>query len=151
MQPQLLTTTRGSIPMEVLIRDPSAGDQGYVASTWVEQLCKADHTAHRLEVGRTVDAVLDHPNTKLLLACDQERSAYILGWLCWAPIKAIRLVHFAYTRAALRDRGVCSALRGAAGLADDRPLVHTMRGPSFKSLAKKYPTAIEHSLQEFLQ
>lgn len=146
-EPKIVTTHSD---LEVLIRRPRDTDQGYVASTWVESLCKADHSASRVEIDRLVDRLLDHEGVRVLLGCEPSRSSVILGWLCWSPVKAIRLVHYAYVRAGLRDRGIAGVLRAEAGLADDRPLVHTLRGPCFKSLARKYPALIEHSIQEFL-
>lgn len=146
------TADRGAVPMSLLIRQPKPSDQGYVASTWVESLCKADVTARKGEIGRLVDQVLDHANVKCLLACDPGDPARIHGWIVWSPMKAIRLVHFVYVRGALRDRGIAGALRAAAGLDDhQRPLVYTMRGPHWKSLAAKYPTAIEQPIKEFLR
>lgn len=147
----MITTAARGEPMSVLVRAPGSGDQGYVASTWVEALAMADHLAKRRALGLLVDRLLDHPNVKCLLAVDPARPGYIFGWLVWTPIKAIRLVHFAYTRAGLRDRGVQVALRDAAGLADDRPLVFTMRGKTASSLLRKYPNAIEQPLKEFLE
>jgi hypothetical protein len=143
--------TRGHTPLAITIRKPKASDQGYVASTWVESLCRANADTTRGGHGMLVDQLLDHPNVRCLLAVDPNRPNDIYGWLVWSPMKAIRLVHFVYTRVALRDRGVAAALRTAAELDDnDRPLVYTMRGPAWMSLSRKYPTAIEQPVKEFL-
>lgn len=148
----VLECTRGAAPMHVLIRKPKPSDQGYVASTWVRALCAADRDTTEGAAGVTVDRLLDHPNVSCLLACDPDRPAGIHGWLVWSPMKAIRLVHFAYVRAPLRDRGIASALRSAAGLDDEtRPLVYTLRGPLYRSLSRKYPNAIEQPIEEFLR
>ena len=148
----IVETTRGAVPMRVLIRKPRPSDQGYVASTWIQSLCKADASAREGIVGLLIDSVLDHPNVSCLLACNPDEPRAIYGWLVWSPMRAIRLIHFAYVRGALRDRGIAAALRTAAQLDDnERPLVYTMRGPAHKSLARKYPHAIEQPIGEFLE
>jgi hypothetical protein len=77
--------------------------------------------------------------------------AVILGWLCYSPMKAVRLIHYAYVRAGLRDRGIAGTLRAEAGLSDvERTLVYTMRGPCAKSLLRKYPQAVESPIKDFL-
>lgn len=137
--------------LNVLIREPRESDQGYVASTWVESLCKADHDANRAGLGFLIDGLLDHQGVRVILACEPSVSNTILGWLCYTPMKAIRLIHYAYVRAGLRDRGIAGVLRAEAGLSDvERTLVYTMRGPCFKSLIRKYPDAIESPIKEFL-
>jgi hypothetical protein len=76
--PRILITDGG---LNVLIRDPRESDQGYVASTWVESLCKADHDANRAGLGFMIDSLLDHPGVHVLLACEPSASNTILGWL----------------------------------------------------------------------
>lgn len=148
----ILECARGSVPMHVLIRKPKPSDQGYVASTWTRSLCKASQDMTDGKAGVIIDALLDHPNVSCLLACDPRHDGTINGWLVWSPMKAIRLIHFVYVRGGLRDRGIAAALRTAAGLDDaDRPLVFTLRGPAYKSLARKYPNAIEQPIAEFLR
>lgn len=135
----------------VVTRKPGATDQGYVASTWTQSLMKADPTARRHVVDILVDRMLDHDGVRVLLACEPTNVSTILGWICWSPVRTIRLVHYVYVRGNLRDRGIARALRHAAELDDARPLVFTMRGPCAKSLLRKYPTAIESPIGEFLQ
>lgn len=147
----IVQVARTSGGINVLIRKPGTGDQGYVASTWVESLSKADHNANRAGLGFLVDQMLDHEGVRVLVACEPGAQTVILGWLCWSPVKAVRLVHYAYVRATMRNRGIASALLNEAGIADaDRTLTWTMKGPSAHALMQKFPHAVETPLKEFL-
>lgn len=140
--------THGGI--RAMVRPARPSDQSYVASSWSIALARAGGV--RIGGCRdTVDALLDHPSVRVVIACDPAETDHIMGWLAFTPMPGVRCVHFVVVRAPLRDKGLASALRAAAGLADERPLVFTLRGPCAKSLEHKYPTAIYQPIEEFLQ
>jgi hypothetical protein len=64
--------------------------------------------------------------------------------LCYAPIKQARLLHYVYCRKGNRKHGIARALMAAAGLADDRPLWWTMKGPDGDELLEKMRATVVH-------
>lgn len=124
------------------IRLPRGSDQAYVASTWVR-------SAEQPSV--TVDRLLDDPRTRLLVAVAAAHDDTILGWLAYAPMKAARLVHYAYVRKDERRRGIARSLMLVAGLADERPLWFTCRGPDADALLAACPRAVHVPVEAYLE
>jgi len=147
--------------MTFTIRPPRVTDQGFVAKTWATSLVSMQtdrstpsHVWRELfaPVNKTIDGILDDTaRTRLKIACDAQRTDDVFGWLCYAPMKAARLLHYVYVRKRRRGQGIARALMAAAGMADDRPLWWTMKGPSGDELiAKMRTTCIHVPVKEYL-
>lgn len=133
-----------------LVREPRPTDQGYIASTWARSMThNSRRWTRRNHAALSVDRVLDHASTAVLVACKDGEPDRIVGWLCWAKVDAARVVHYCYVRDSWRREGVMSALLKAAKLDDDRPMLITHKGPSTHWAAAKFQ-ATHKPIQELL-
>jgi hypothetical protein len=95
----------------IVVRDMTPGDRAYVLSTWVES--EEEHA--RLQVPRD-DAfrALRAKATRLLdrsrcvVAAPEDDAITVLGWMCADVDRG--LVHYAYTRRAVRRSGIARSL-----------------------------------------
>lgn len=134
---------------DVKVRTARAGDQAYVASTWLRSLTNGRPSARDDELRTTIDRVLDHKATRILVACERKQEAKLYGWLAHVPLESRALVHYLYVREPLRGRGIARALADRAELLTGKPLVYTMRGPAATPLLLKFP-AVHMKLDEVL-
>ncbi len=157
--------------LRVLCRPAREGDQAYVLQSWALYLCYAhgpsgeppctmpwsEHFAGpnrgRIRSCRgsraLVDHIAEHPAVRIAIAADPVDSDRILGWLAYTDSGAARVVHGAYTRDRIRNRGVMRQLAQSVGLADNRPLLYTTTGPSAKVLLE-HTAAVHVPIEEFL-
>lgn len=126
----------------IAIRPATEDDQGFVASTFRAQL--------RHNGDRIVNRVLDHPTTRVLLAVEPETPRTILGWLCYALLPGVRVLHFAYTRKPMRRRGIQSALVRTAWPSGRPSYVYTLDGECTRQLCRDH-IAMKLPLDEALK
>lgn len=114
-------------PSLVAVRDAVPGDRNFVLKTWLLTLRNASHESWHVEnedffAGEQIvlKRVLAHPTCRVLVAHPLDDVDLIAGFLVF---EAPDLVHFVYTKAALRRAGVARALVQAAGLDPARGLV----------------------------
>lgn len=126
------------------IRPARADDQAFVAATFAEQLSRGHHQ----DSNAIVDRVLDSPQTRVLLACDDK--GRIVGWLAYSAIPRVRAVLFVYVRRHGREHGVARDLVDAAWPDGRGAWVHGgLRGGSTRSLLAKF-TGLEMPLEDLL-
>jgi GNAT superfamily N-acetyltransferase len=114
----------------IAIRPATVDDQSFVASTFRHQI--------RINGDRIVNRVLDHPATRVLLAVEPDSPHVILGWLCFALLPGVRLLHFAYTRKPMRRRGLQRALVAAAWPTGRPSYVYTLDGEYTRPLLRTH-------------
>lgn len=139
--------------MTDLIRGPRKTDQGYIASTWVQQMRSARNMSPKRGVavfGRQVDAVLDRPDTRALVRHRAGDPDAILGWVVYVEGPGVPMIHFAYVRREARGHGYGAELLQRVGVTPSIAFVYTCRGPSTSRLLTKYRAASHLPLQEFL-
>lgn len=139
----------------VFIRRPRPTDQGYIASTWADSITLGNvrwdkKRAARSGLNVVIDRLLDDPAVRILIASEPTKTDAILGWLCYTPLPASRVVHYVYVREKIRHRGIGAALYRKAWPEDRGKLVYTMRGPDAESLVQRYRDAIYLPVEEFL-
>jgi hypothetical protein len=158
----------------ITIRPPLPDDQGYIAATWARSMISADRAGHamrrhgpargtqserdrRATLGGRIDAVLDHPQTRGLVAVwpGAERD-YIVGWVLYAEGGAVPVVHYAYVRAhddageSLRGHGIARELLRRLGITRHRAVICTSDGPSSEDMRGHYLASWHMPLAEFL-
>lgn len=130
-----------------MIRAARAGDQAYVAATWVRSVAstaeakRAGRSRTIRAVGDAVDVLLDRADTRILIAADDRDTDKIEAWIAFVAIpRDVLLVHYLYTQAQHRGRGLARALVAAAseGLNRERSICYTYRGPSAASLLARF-------------
>lgn len=126
----------------IAIRPATVDDQSFVAATFRHHL--------RINGDRTVNRVLDHDTTRVLLAVEPETPRTILGWLCFALLPGVRLIHFAYTRKPMRRRGIQTALVKTAWPTGRPSYVYTIDGDFTRQLLKSH-VAVKLPLDEALR
>lgn len=142
-------------PADFVIRSPEAGDQGYIASTWVMAYGRGHavqryRKRHHPNIAPTVDRILDHATTEGRVAVRADDARAILGWIIFVP--AVRpVIHFAYVRRGHRRRGIGAALCIAAGIGRGAPLFYTMRGPDAEALLATHLRAAHLPIADFLE
>ena len=147
----------------MLIRDPRATDQAYIAATWARSLLST-HASQRhgsartpRQIGPQIDAVLDRGDTRALVAAIDRDSDYIVGYVVYVDGPAVRVVHYLYTRdhdregRALRGQGVAGALLARIGVDRRRAVVCTSDGPSSESMRGRYKASVHVPLADFLR
>ena len=141
-------------PPRAAARTATAGDQGYIASTWLRQMADADRDYSRGgrwgQAGHHVDMVLDRPDTRAIVVHPTADPNRILGWMVYAEVPNVPTVHFLYIRREERERGYASALLRRIGVKRDEPSVFTCHGPCERLLLKQYPLATHLALWRFL-
>lgn len=107
-------------PSPVTVRAAGPGDRNFVLKTWLLTLRNASHESWHVVnedffAGEQVilKRVLARPSCRTLIAHPPDDPELIAGFLVFEPPV---LVHFVYTKAALRRAGVARALLEAAGL-----------------------------------
>lgn len=161
-----------------MIREPLAGDQGYIAATWARSVLSGMRAGHamrrhgdrstarqqlpserdvREQLGARIDAVLDRPDTRGLVVCPNDREDYIVGWILYVDRPGgVAIVHYVYTRAhddeghALRGQGIARLLLDRIGVVRDRAVVCTSDGPSSASMRDHFRASVHVPLAEFL-
>jgi len=134
--------------VDVFIRAACAEDQSYIASTLMHSIrTPRGLPMPKRDSNAVVDYLLDAKGVRLLVACNEDGK--IVGWLCWSPLTATRLVHYVYVRKDWRQRGIAKALMSGAHLDDERSsLVYTLKGLSADWLLDLYPHAVYVPIQE---
>lgn len=137
----------------VMLRKSRPSDQSYVASTWANSLLTADRRIDRARVHSMIDRMLDNAPIRFVIACEPSDEERILGWIAYTSMPRSLLVHYAYVRDKVRQRGIGATLLKRARDPEyrEQALMFTLRGPDADWLALKYPGAIEMSVEEFLQ
>lgn len=138
-------------PLVIVARLAVPADRKYILASWAEAYKAAPKmrdmswTLYKLHIVPTLQAVLDRPDTRLLVATTPSEPD-IVGWLAYVRGKRVSTVHWVHTRYAvtkggekLRKRGVMSALIGAAELGPR--WVYTHRGPYPRQREGKRETA----------
>lgn len=134
-------------PPAFALRRGEPSDQGYITSTWLNSLRRSPALRNVKPqsffagFGADVDALLDRGDVGIVVAAHAADKNAIIGWCCYTPMPpATLVVHYIYVRAPQRCAGVGRALLDAAsdGLAPQRALVYTFKGPDEKSLVAKF-------------
>lgn len=134
-------------PPAIILRPPRARDQGYVCSTWWRNVRPQPRP-------ETLNAILDHETTKLIVAGCHGDPDFVAGWICWSLLGKAPLLHFVYVRAGkrgnYRGQGVARALVTAAGLDLTRPIAYTMPGFEAASLLERF-RGVHIPVEQFLR
>ncbi len=101
----------------ITLRDMRESDRAYVLSTWVES--EEEHTALPGGRDRTFDALRAKAGrllarSRVLVAAPVDDAITVLAWLCVDAHEPV--VHYAYTRRAVRRSGLQRDLVRAAGI-----------------------------------
>lgn len=137
----------------MLVREPVAGDQGYVVRTWTKSLAsvrpyKTSTAAKFRAIEAGIERLMDRGDTRALIATAVAPD--LCGWVVWTPMGGGAVLHYLYVRKLERERGVARALIERAGIRLDRPLVYTFAGPARRWLVEKAPQAVHMDLDDFL-
>lgn len=96
--------------MNVVIRPPFADERAHILKSWIEDYRYVAGQRNRrwrdyeADKTREFGAILDADATRLLVqALEDDTGAsdpmdVILGWICWAPLGGVDLVHWVRTR-----------------------------------------------------
>lgn len=142
--------------MSVFIRRPRPTDQGYIASTWVDSITLGNRAGRgerrpRSDANVIVDRLLDDPAVRILVAAEPTRTDLILGWICYTPMPASKIVHYIYVRDKQRRRGIASALLRKAFEGKAGKFVYTMHGPDTDAIVEGYRDTIFLPIEDFLR
>ena len=103
------------------------------------------------DVNTLIDRMLDDVTVRLLIACEPGDMRRILGWMAYSPAPRTAVIHYAYTREKVRNRGVATQLMRYAWPESPSKIVYTMRGPSATWLVNKHPDAVFLAVDEYLR
>lgn len=136
------------------IRSPVAGDQGYIANSWLHQIADVD-PAYVLgknwgQAGKHVDLVLERPDTQALLVHEGNDVRRILSWVVYATTPGVPVIHFVHTRLNVRGRGFATELLKRAGVKTDTAFVYSCRAPDERVMLRSFRHATYHPLFKFL-
>jgi hypothetical protein len=141
-----------------VIREPRRTDQGYIASTWAKSILRGTHAWERHGTARTghqihalIDRVLDRKDTRALVRVKANDQDVILGWVLYVDGPGVPVVHYCYSRADERERGVAGELLHRVGVRRDGGVVCTSDGPASTMMRRLYPAAVHMPLAEFLK
>lgn len=127
-------------PIRLHIRDAMEQDRAYILDSWrmgwrLSDACRRLKSSAYASVfrDRVANGVLAQPDTRVLVGCSRDDTAWIWAWLCYTP-GPVPTVHFAVTRpridleaqrVELRRLGFLKLMLAAAGVRDE--LVYTFR------------------------
>lgn len=151
--------------MTHVLRNAVASDQGYVGATWTRSLL-SQHVSERHpemrtwpEISKAIDAVMERPETRVLVCCAQHDRRMILAWICYAVGVGAPVVHYLYVRQtaqmpngpqAMRGRGISHALLKHLGVERTTAVVCTSLGPSSRDMRSRYLASSYLPLTEYL-
>ncbi len=139
-----------------MIREPTRGDQGYIAQTWTRSLLSMPAASRPQElrsgksINRVVDSTLDRSDTRCIVCCLDD-------WVIFVDGPRVPTVHYLYTRQSHPDgspnrgRGIASELLRRVGVSRERGVVCTSSGPSSRFMRDKYMASVYVPLVEFLK
>ncbi len=121
--------------LKVRIRGVTESDVPYIDSTfqatWL--LSNRNRRLSRGEFGAryshvVTDGLFKLPDTRIIVACDEEDPDLILGWLCYTP--GTPTIHYAFTRGGnpnvtMRRQGIMVAMLAVAGVRDGSSFAYT--------------------------
>jgi hypothetical protein len=142
--------------MAWLVRAPRTTDQSYVARTWVASMTEKGMWHRRREVdalNELVNRLLDHRETKLLVACEPGNEDRIVGWIAYATPPGVRCLLYVNVRRQHRRQGCGHALAKHAGLdrvAGAPPMVYLFSGPDARKLLAGRPDVTHLEPSEYL-
>lgn len=150
-----------------MIRPARATDQAFIASTWTRSVCSSHHVpgvsskghAYQRHIGSTiwqkvsagVDAVMDRRDSKALVVCKPHDENALIGWIVYADVRGVPVVHYCYVRNSERDRGFAAAMLVHIGVTRNTAVVCTSLGPSSGDMRSRYKAASYMPLEEFLR
>ena len=150
-----------------MIRPARPADQAFIASTWTRSICSTHKVpgvsshghAYQRHVGSAmwtkvsaqVDAVMDRRDSKALVVCRPSDENALLGWVCYAHVRDVPLIHYVYLRRDERERGHAADLLRAIGVHHGTAVVCTSLGPSSQMMRSRYKAASFLPLDEFLE
>ena len=118
-------------------RPANEHDQAYIAATWASSIHNGKRSS-KGDTNATIDRVLDHHSTRILVASLPAAPRFICGWLCYVPLASYRVVNYLYVRKQWRGQGVAGRLVREAWPISEKSFVYTFRGPDSTELATKY-------------
>lgn len=68
------------------------------------------------DLKRQLNAAINQPNTKLLLAVPENDPEFLCGWICVGEQQNLPVVYYAYFKSAFRRMGLCKLLLQQAGI-----------------------------------
>lgn len=147
------------------LRAAIPADQSYVAASWTRSML-ALHASDREptmktwdQISRLIDAVLERPETRVVIACAAHDLAAIVGWCCYALGLGAPVVHYLYVRTTAptpqgpqpaRGIGIAAALLAHIGVEHDTAVVCTSLGPSSRDMRGWYLASSYLPLTEYL-
>lgn len=140
------------LPINVVIRDPRASDQRFIAATWFRSMTSVgSRDKHRRQtLNAQIDRVLDDKQTRCLVACSATDSDRIFGWILFSSAPIARVLHYAYVRDDERRKGIARRLIQQAWPTSQARLVVTMRGPDTREFMARH-SASYVPLEEYLR
>ena len=150
-----------------MIRPARATDQAFIASTWTRSICSTHKVpgvsskghAYQRHIGsamwnkvsQQVDAVMDRSDSKALVLCRPDDQNALLGYVVYAEVRGVPVVHYTYLRRDERERGLAADLLRAIGVHHGTAVVCTSLGPSSQMMRSRYKAASYMPLSEFLE
>lgn len=149
---------------EYEIRSPEEGDQGYIASSWVNSVLNGPHLyvdrEDRDELNRVVTHLLDDLSTRIRVLCDKLDRHKIYGWIAFSEMGSVKSLLYIVVRNSikvdgehiqLRMNGLANKLFRDAGMLHRARTVYLFEGPSYKWMKEKYPWATKMEIKDYFK
>lgn len=111
---------------------------------------RALNTPAGTKISRTIDALMDRQDSRVLLCVRAHDHDAIRGWIVFAEGIGVPVVHYCYVRKEDRDQGVITSLLAHIGVRHDAGVICTSHGPSSTMLRGRYKASVHVPVDEFL-
>lgn len=120
--------------LKIVVRPGTPHDAAFVSTTWADQMRFGNEFIHEVPeefyypwFQRKIGLVLKHPDTDLVVACDESNPTWIAGFAVFDPTS----IYWVYVRDAYRKQGIASLLVKDRSFQNVKALIVTTRSGRF--------------------
>jgi len=128
--------------LPILLRPANAADVGFLFNAWLKSFRNSEFASsipneiYYSEHHKVIENLLQ--NYQVVIACNQEDTSQIYGFICAGLTDTIFTVHYLYVKHTFRKLGIATELLNSFGRNSEYVGIYTHKTKASTSLAKKH-------------
>ncbi len=138
-----MEATASSSPALFVLREVVAADAPFMAHSFLNSYRRARRNKRTpssvyFRHHRALwDRLMARGDSRALIACAPEDASHVSGWVVYADLEGVPVVHYVYTKHNYRELGIAAGLLAAAGAVRGSEAVFTCATQPWKALAAR--------------